>query len=113
MESIYAVLVPTASVRSDDQATKLARPDRPVTLELPVVSQTRFRSYRAVLQTDETPLHTWPNLRTREMSMGKGVAVTIQPSLWSGAKRYRIVLYGITANGQTQTVHNYHFQLTE
>ncbi len=113
MEPIFAVLVPTASVRSDDQATKLARPDRPLTLELPVISVTPYRSYKASLQTGETTLQTWSNLKTRELSMGKGIQVTIQPSLLSGSQRFRIVLNGTTANGQTQTVHNYHFQLTE
>lgn len=113
LEPIFAVLVPTASVRSDDQATKLARPDRPLTLELPVISVTPYRSYEALLQTDETTLQTWPNLKTRKLSTGKGIQVTIQPSLLSGSQRFRIVLNGTTANGQTQTVHNYHFQLAE
>lgn len=113
LEPIYAVLVPTASVRSDSEATKLARPDRPLVVELPLTAVTSYRSYQALLQTDETTLDTWSNLKPRELKMGKGVLVTIQPSLLAGSQRYRIVLYGITANGQTQTVHNYHFQLTD
>ena len=113
-EPVFAIaLVPTANVRSESDVTKLARQNGPISFELPVISVAPYRSYQASLETDGRTIRTWSNLKTRQLPTGRGIQLTIPPSQLADAQRYRIVLNGISANGQTQTVHNYHFELSQ
>lgn len=113
-EPVFAIaLVPTANVRSDSDVTKLVRQNGPISFELPVISVTPYRSYQAVLETGGRTIRTWSNLKTRQLQSGTGIQLTIQPGQLAGAQRYRIALNGVSANGQTQTVHNYHFELSQ
>lgn len=113
-EPAYAiVLVPGTSVRSEGEVRTLQRPANPIKVELPVISKTPYRSYRAELQTDGKIINTWPNLKPRQLTSGRAIQITILPSQLAGSQRFRITLNGVSANGQTQLVHNYDFQLSE
>lgn len=113
-EPVFAIaLVPTANVRSESEVTKLTRQNGPISFELPVISVTPYRSYHASLETDGRTIRTWSNLKTRQLQSGTGIQLTIPPNQLAEAQRYRIVLNGVAANGQTQTVHNYHFELAQ
>jgi hypothetical protein len=109
VEPIYAVvLVPGGPARSEGEETKVAPVSAPITLELPLVDDSSFQSYRAVLQKDGRTIRTWSNLQPKELQTGRGIAIVAPAGLLQNLQRYRITLSGISA-GKSQVVNNYHF----
>lgn len=109
---VYAiVLTPGGAVRSEDEERTLPLPSGPISLELPLIDDTSYRSYQAVLQTGGKTIRTWPNLHPKELQSGKGIKVNVPVGLLERSRRYRIILNGVSTNRKVRPVHNYYFQV--
>lgn len=110
---VFAILTPGAPTRSESDKTVLPFPSGAAPLELPVIRETGYRTYQALLQKDEQTIHTWNNLHLQKGKSGKAVVVTVRAGMLEKSKRYRIVLNGVSSSGKTQQLHTYHFQVSD
>lgn len=111
--SFAVTFLPMPVLRSDVYYQKVPRQTGPIVATLPIVSVTSYQNYEAVLISEGNTIHTWPDLKTRQRKSTRAVEITIEPALLSSAQRYRIDLNGIAANGETQPIHSYYFELTD
>lgn len=109
---VYATLLPTSNPRSEGAVTTLKRSD-PVHLELPVVNDRPYRSYQVLLLSEGQTVKRWNNLKRREHTSGPVIQISIPQSELASSQPYRVVLNGVSGNGETQFVHNYYFQISD
>jgi hypothetical protein len=111
---VYAVvLTPGGPSRSESDEVVLALPSDSVEFELPVIRETTYPRYQALLQKDERTIHSWNKLRPQKRPSGKAVVVTLPPGVLEKSLRYRIVLNGMFSRGKPQELHTYHFKISD
>lgn len=107
---VFAVVLdPGAPSRSPGTEKTFPLPPGPTSLELPLIDDTPYQSYHAVLQTDSETIRQWPDLKPKELQAGRGINILVPAGLLKKSQRYRITLEGITATGNTQLIDNYYF----
>jgi hypothetical protein len=111
---LYATLLtPGGSVRSAGAGKTLPLPAGAVQFELPVIDETPYPSYQALLQKDNQTIHSWSNLHTQELTSGTGVQIIVRPGLLQKAQRYRIIVNGVPSTGRSRQLHTYHFEIAD
>jgi len=111
----YAVLSPSAATRGEGvQQLKLA-PDVPsMTIELALITQKNFRTYEAALENESGQvLHRWGNLKAQRLTSGKALKVDLSVALVKPQDFYRIVVSGVSAKGEVETIAGYPFEVKE
>jgi hypothetical protein len=111
---IYALLLPGASPRSGDGTKSVSiTPGRPTDLGLLLVANTPRRSYQAALErrpVNGPPIQTWSTLTPQKTRDGNVIHVQVSPDLLKTNQSYRIVVNGVTANGDLERVDVYQFK---
>lgn len=105
------VLEPGAPNRSPDTEKTFSLPPGPTSFELPLIDETPYQSYQAVLQINGKTIRRWTNLRPQELQTGKGVNVSVPAGFLKKSQRYHITLEGIPVRGSIQLVHDYYFHV--
>jgi hypothetical protein len=112
VEPVYAVvLVPGGPARSEGEE-KVPPVSTAISFELPVLDNTPYQHYEAVLQRNGNRIRTWPNLQPKELQSGRALKVVVPAGLLVHRQRYRILVMGLTADGKSHTVHTYYFHVS-
>jgi hypothetical protein len=111
----YAVLFPSASPRSAGvQQLKLAPDNESMTIELALITQRSFRTYKATLQNEqELELYLWPDLKAERLTSGKAVKIDVPKGLLKPQQFYRIVVSGVPSRGDAEEIARYPFEVKE
>ncbi len=108
------ILIPGGGVRDAGGAItplKLAADAGSVNLQLPLIGETSYRSFRATLFDEkEVPVKEWRGLKSSTAKTGSSVFVNVPAKLFK-QQRYRIELSGAAAGGETEVLNKYHFQV--
>jgi hypothetical protein len=113
VEPIFAiVLVPGGPTRSEG-VEKTVQLSESLSLELPLIEDTPYQSYEAVLQREGKAIQRWPNLQPKDLQAGRGIRINVPARLLEKQQSYRITLNGVTGNGNTQPIHNYYFKVSK
>src|SRR5215213_6776950 len=107
---LYAMLVPGGPTRSGGGEIAVSRSSAAAGLDLPLVSDTSFRSYEATLEMDAKVLKTWANLKPTKSGSVKVIRVSVPSDVLQLSQRYKFVLNGLAANGDLKHVENYYFR---
>lgn len=108
----YALLMPSGSVRSEDnQQLTLPRDETSVTIELPLITGRKFPRYEAVLENETgAALKDWPDLKQQYLTSGKAIKIDVPLTLLKPQERYRIVLSGVPSRGEKERIATYPFE---
>lgn len=107
------LLLPGGPIREGGEGNTLKIPSNAgiVNLQLPLIGNADFRSYKATLKTtDNTTLLTQTGLQAKAAQPGEMVSVSV-PARLLRQQRYRMELQGITANGELREISGYSFQV--
>lgn len=109
----YALLLPSAASRSEGVQELPLAPDAPtMTIELPLITQRNFVTYEATLENEAgTVIQRWPNLKAENLTSGKALKIEVPVALLKPHDFYRIVVSGVSANGQTEVIARYPFEV--
>ena len=105
------MLVPGGPTRSEGEALKVRPVSAPISFELPVVDETPYQHYQALLQRNGQNIRTWLNLQPRTLQSGRALKIDVPAGLLD-QRRYRIIVMGLTADGKLQPVHTYYFHVS-
>ena len=111
VQPIYVVLVPGGPARSEGEEIKVRPVRSPVSFELPVVDNTPYQHYQALLQRNGNTIRPWSNLQPKELQSGRALKIDVPAGLLD-RQRYRIIVMGLTADGKAQPVHTYYFNVS-
>lgn len=107
------LLVPGGIVRGGGEVNTLElSPDARLTnLQVPLISDDKYRSYRAELQTAENKkIKDWNNLRPRDMDYGKIILVSVPVDLLTQTN-YQLKVSGDSPNGEVKSIRTYYFRV--
>jgi len=109
----YGILLsPGTPVRGGGEVTAVPKKPGTVELRLPLTGNPSYRRYEASLERENgESIQTWTVKPTRIIS-GNIVRVSVPFSRLEVSQRYRIVLKGIAANGNSQPYEKYYFVVT-
>jgi hypothetical protein len=111
--SVYATLVPSASVRSTGGLPlRIPSDSKSEPVGLPLLKD-NYRSYEATLRNEaDEELHRWSDLRPIQIKgEGKGLEIDMPFAKLQLQQQYRIVVRGLTSKGAARDVARYPFQV--
>jgi hypothetical protein len=84
-----------------------------VNLQLPLIGETSYRNFRATLFNDKNvSVNEWRGLKSSTAKTGRSVFVNVPAKLFK-PQQYYIELRGVAANGETEVLNNYRFQVVK
>lgn len=83
-----------------------------VLLQLPLVEQDDYGSYRATLETGGQTIRAWRDLNAADSEAGKIVTLRV-PAKFLREQSYQIKLAGVTKGGRARNIASYAFQIKE
>jgi len=107
------LILPIRQVRGEGGVNKITVPADAgiVNLKVPLIEE-GYDSYRVVLQTNsEKPVKSWSNLKPINEDTGQIISVDI-PAQSLRQHKYRLVLSGVSNNGNPQIINTFDFQVT-
>ena len=109
----YALLAPSSSTRSEGvQQLKLAPNTPSMTIELPLITQSSYKTYEAALEDEAGKvLERWPNLREENLTSGKALKIDVPVTLLKPQEFYRIVVSGVSSKGEAEVIARYPFEV--
>jgi hypothetical protein len=110
--SVALLLIPGTGTRGGGDVTRLSltADDGQVNLQLPLVGEGDFSSYRATLQSDSGTSQTLATSKAVVGEFGKYVSVTVPARVFTRTN-YRLKLIGITPQGKMRDIATYGFQV--
>ena len=108
------VLAPSASPRGGAGVRQLTlAPDTSkMPVELALISRGNFRTYEAALEDEAgTVLQHWSNLKAEYLTSGKALQIEVPAALLKPQAFYRIVVSGVSLEGQTEVIARYPFEV--
>jgi hypothetical protein len=110
--SLAVLLIPGSGVRGGGESNKVSLPSDVslVNLQLPLIGNNDYRSYRVTLQKDTDTIRTWSGLKSKPAKEGNIVSVMV-PAKLLNRTNYQIKLSGITTGGETRDIASYIFQV--
>ena len=109
----YALLAPSGLSRGEGVPQLELVPDAAsITIELPLITQSSFRTYEAALQNEaEKVLQVWPDLKAERLTSGKALKIDVPLRMLRPQEFYRIVVSGISSKGEMEVIARYPFEV--
>jgi hypothetical protein len=108
----YALLVPGGPARSGGGEKEVRLSPGAVNFELPLVSDTSYRTYRVTLETNGKVIKTWARLNAVRSKPVNVIRISVPADQLQVSQRYRFVLNGLSSNNDLQHVEDYYFRMT-
>jgi hypothetical protein len=111
----YALLSPSAAPRSEGVQQLQLAPDSPtMTVELALITQKNFKTYEAALENEAgAELQRWTNLTAGSLTSGKALKIDVPTALLKPQEFYRVVVSGVSSNGETEVIARYPFEVSK
>ena len=108
------LLTPGGAVREGGTTNEIDSPPAGgfVLLQLPLVGQDNYASYRATLQTGGQTIRVWKDLNATDSEAGKIVTLKV-PAKFLREQSYQIKLAGVTTDRNARNIASYAFQIKE
>jgi hypothetical protein len=109
------LLIPVGIVRGEGGLKPVRLPDGESVAEfqLPLIEETKYKSYRVALQTDDKKtVRNWPELKSQRGKSGDVVSVRV-PAKLLRQPRYSLILSGVADDGAVREISSYPFQVTK
>lgn len=109
------LLLPVGPVREEGEVNRIDLPSDAgwAILQLPLIGDTDYRSYQAILSTpDRGAIRTWRGLKSTTAESGRIVSIRVPAELLRQQK-YELKLSGITAGGIIQDISRFSFHVNK